>query len=79
MQSLYAFYQAEEQDLDKQEKFLLFSINQMKDLTALMLHLLVAIRNHAERYMEKSQNKLLATEKDRNPSLNPLFTIKQLP
>lgn len=68
MQSLYAFYQSDYQDLEKQEKFLRYSILQMKDLTALMLHLMVAVRNHAQNYLEKSQQKLLATEQDKNPS-----------
>lgn len=68
LQSLYAFYQSESQDLDKQEKFLLFSIHQMQELHALMLHVLVALRNHAEKYQEKSKNKFLATDTERNPS-----------
>ena len=68
LQSLYAFYQSESQDLEKQEKFLLFSIHQMQELHALMLHLLVALRNHAEKYQEKSKKKFLATDTERNPS-----------
>lgn len=70
LQSLYAFYQTESQELEKQEKFLLFSIHQMQELHALMLHLLVALRNHAENYQEKSKKKFLATDTERNPSRN---------
>ncbi len=70
LQSLYAFYQSESQDLDKQEKFLLFSIQQMQELNALMLHLLVALRNHADKFQEKSKKKFLATDTERNPSRN---------
>ena len=68
LQSIYAFHQSESQDLDKQEKFLLFSMNQMQELHALMLHLLVALKNHAEKYQEKSKKKFLATDIERNPS-----------
>jgi transcription antitermination protein NusB len=70
LQSLYAFYQTKEQDLDKQEKFLAYSISQMQDLHALMLHLMVAMRDHAKTYLEKSQKKFLATDSERNPSKN---------
>jgi len=70
LQSLYAFYQGEEQHLDKQEKFLNYSINQMLDLQALLLQLIVAIQQHAITYLERTQKKLLATEADRNPSKN---------
>jgi len=69
LQSLYAFYQSDVQDLDKQEKFLQFSINQMQDLNALMLHFMVALKNHAKNYLEKSQKKILATDSEKDPSL----------
>ncbi|MEZ4857179.1 MAG: transcription antitermination factor NusB [Flavobacteriaceae bacterium] len=68
LQSLYAYFQSHEQDLDKQEKFLHFSIAQMQDLQALMLHLLVALKEHANNYLEKSQKKHLATSLEKNPS-----------
>lgn len=70
LQSLYAMYQSDAPDLDKQEKFLLFSISQMQDLYAVMLQLLVAIRDHAESYQTRVQNKLLASEAEKNPSRN---------
>lgn len=68
LQSLYAFFQSDEQDLDKQEKFLHFSIAQMQDLQALMLQLMVALRNHADNFLQKSQKKHLATHIEKNPS-----------
>lgn len=70
LQSLYAFHQTKEEDLDKQEKFLTYSISQMQDLHALMLHLMVAMRDHAQSYLEKSQKKFLATDLEKNPSKN---------
>ncbi|MBX2828684.1 MAG: transcription antitermination factor NusB [Flavobacteriaceae bacterium] len=69
LQSLYAFYQSEDQDLDKQKKFLAYSISQMQDLNALLLQLMVAIRDHADAYLEKSRKKHLATSEEKNPSL----------
>jgi len=68
LQSLYAFYQSDEQDLDKQEKFLQFSINEILDLQAVMLQLMVAIRDQAEKFLEKSQNKYFASQVEKNPS-----------
>ncbi|MEZ4794209.1 MAG: hypothetical protein R2773_01825 [Flavobacteriaceae bacterium] len=68
LQSLYAYYHTDEHLLDKQEKFLQYSIGQIKDLHALLLELMVAIRDHARDYLEKSQKKHLATSDEKNPS-----------
>lgn len=68
LQSVYAFNQSEHPDLDKQEKFLFYSIDQMLDLYLLMLQLMVELRHHAEIYLLKSQKKHLATELEKNPS-----------
>jgi transcription antitermination protein NusB len=68
LQSVYAFNQSEHPDLEKQEKFLFYSIDQMLDLYLLLLQLLVEMRNHAENYLEISQKKHLATALEKNPS-----------
>jgi N utilization substance protein B len=68
LQSIYAFNQTDHSDLDKQEKFLWYSIDQMHDLYVLMLQLIVATRDHAETYLQKSQKKHLATDQEKNPS-----------
>jgi len=70
LQSTYAFNQSELQDLDKQEKFLLYSMNQMQDLYVLLLQLLVALRDHAESHAKISSQKHLATAEEKNPSRN---------
>lgn len=70
LQSIYAFTQGEQQDLEKQEKFLWYSISQMHELYVLMLQSMVAIRAHAERHISKHKLKHLATETDKNPSEN---------
>ena len=68
LQSVYAFFQSEHQDLDKQEKFLLYSIDQMQDLYVLLLQLLVEVKDHAEDFLQKSQKKHLATAEEKNPN-----------
>ncbi|MBW1297453.1 transcription antitermination factor NusB [Aquimarina litoralis] len=69
MQSLYAMEQTQSDNLDKEEKFLLFSIDQMYDLFLINLQLLVEIRKHAAEFLEKSQKKHLATSEEKNPNL----------
>lgn len=68
LQSIYAFTQGKQDDLEKQEKFLWYSINQMEELYVLMLQSMVALRDFAEERMARSQQKLLATETEKNPS-----------
>ena len=69
LQSIYAYNQRENPDIDVQEKFLKYSIEQMQDLYLLMLQLLVEMQEQASRFMTKSQQKYLATETEKNPSL----------
>lgn len=68
MQSLYAFEQTKNDNLNVEEKFLLKSIEGMYDLFLLNLSLFVEIKGFAENFMEKSQKKHLATAHDRNPN-----------
>lgn len=70
LQSLYAFENQENNDLKKQEKFLIESMTNMHDLYLLMLQLPIAIREQALSYMEKSKNKFLATSLEKSPSVN---------
>ncbi|MAZ27202.1 MAG: transcription antitermination factor NusB [Cytophagaceae bacterium] len=70
MQAIYALHQSEEQDTLKESKFLQLSINQMYDLYVILLDLIVEIHAHAQEHLEISQKKILATEEDKNPSLN---------
>ncbi|MAZ73013.1 MAG: transcription antitermination factor NusB [Flavobacteriaceae bacterium] len=68
LQSIYAYNQTQHADLDKQEKFLWYSIEQMHDLYVLLLQSMVALTTHAEDYLLKSQQKHLATALEKNPS-----------
>lgn len=76
MQSLYAFEQAERDNMSTEEKFLLKSMDGMYDLFLLNLSLFVEVKNRAEQLMEKAQQKHLPTEEDRNP--NRKFVDNQL-
>ncbi|NLN25792.1 MAG: transcription antitermination factor NusB [Bacteroidetes bacterium] len=70
MQSVYAYNQSINRELETQEKFLNYSIEQMSDLYSLLLRLIVSVRDQAQEYMERSSQKFLATETEKNPSLN---------
>lgn len=68
LQSIYAYNQCENPNIDSQEKFLHHSINEMQDLYLLMLQMLVALQEQAERFLNTSQKKHLATASEKNPS-----------
>ncbi len=68
MQSAYALLQSKSDNLQKEEKFLYKSIDKMFDLYALILRLLVEVRNMEKQHIEISQKKFLATTEELNPS-----------
>lgn len=68
MQSIYAMHQNDSDNLEKEEKFLFNSIENIRDLYLIMLSALVEIRNSEEDYIEKSSKKHLATAEERNPN-----------
>ena len=68
MKSLYAFNQSENDNLASEEKFLLKSMEEMYDLFVLQLSLLTEIKAHAETFLERSQQKHLATQEDKDPN-----------
>lgn len=68
LQSVYAYNQRENPNIDSQEKFLLHSIDQMQDLYLLMLQLLLALQQQADSFLTKSQQKHLATALEKDPS-----------
>ncbi len=68
MQSLYAMQQSVSDDITKEEKFLKHSIQKMYDLYVLNLQILIETRKLAEKKIELSKNKMLATEEDLNPN-----------
>lgn len=70
LQSLYAYYKSGDLELEKIEKSLFYHMEQMQDLYLLMIELLVETRDHAKEYLIRSQKKHLATDQEKNPSLN---------
>jgi N utilization substance protein B len=68
MQTLYSFKSVESDDLNKDQKFLLQSIDNMYNLYLLIMSLLIEVHKKAEIHLEKTQKKLLATQEDKNPN-----------
>lgn len=68
MQSIYAMHQNNSDNLEKEEKFLFYSIENIRELYLIMLSALVEIRNSEEDFIAKSSKKHLATIEERNPN-----------
>ncbi|NBL64327.1 transcription antitermination factor NusB [Flavobacterium sp. NST-5] len=68
MQSIYAMHQNNSDNLEKEEKFLLYSIENTQDLYLLMVSSLIEIQKREEDFIEKSSRKHLATAEERNPN-----------
>ena len=77
MQSIYAMHQNGSDNLDKQEKFLLASIENILELYLIMMSALIEIRKKEISFIEKSKLKHLATPEELNPNLkfinNPIL------
>jgi N utilization substance protein B len=68
MQTMYAFKGGESDDFSKDQKFLLFSIDNMYNLYLLILSLLMEVQKRAENDLQKKQKKHLATKEDKDPN-----------
>ena len=68
MQSIYAMHQNDSDNLEKEEKFLFQSIENIRDLYLIMVSALVELRNSEEDFLDKSSKKHLATALERNPN-----------
>ena len=69
MQSMYAFKGTEGDDFNKDEKFLMHSLDSMYDLYLANLALLIELFKKSKDHNEKLQKKLLRTDSDKNPNL----------
>lgn len=80
MQTIYAMHQHQSDVLDREEKFLYQSIENMQDLYLLLLSALVEIREKEEEYLDVASKKHLATKEERNPNRKFISNIvlKQL-
>ena len=68
MQSIYAMHQSSSDNLEKEEKFLLYSLENVQDLYLIMLSTLIEIKKTEEIFLEKSSKKHLVTPEERNPN-----------
>ncbi len=68
MQTIYSMHKHQSDDLIKQEKFLLQSIEKMKDLYLLMTSALIELRKKEVHLLELGSKKHLATAEDKNPN-----------
>ncbi|MFD2101160.1 transcription antitermination factor NusB [Flagellimonas iocasae] len=67
MQCIYALIQSKDDSLEKQEKFLRVSIENMYVLYLLVLSLLAELHQLANRHVNRTSKKYLATEEDNYP------------
>jgi N utilization substance protein B len=67
MQCIYALIQSKDDSLEKQEKFLKVSIENMYVLYLLVLSLLAELHQLANRHVNRTSKKYLATEEDHYP------------
>ena len=68
MQSIYAMHQNGSDNLEKEEKFLLYSIENIQDLYLIMLSSLIEICKKEEIFLQKSKEKHLATNEEKSPN-----------
>ena len=68
MQSIYAMHQKNSDELEKEEKFLLHSIDSIQDLYLIMLSSLTEIRKKEIVFLDTSSKKHLATPEERKPN-----------
>lgn len=68
MQSIYAMHQKNSDELEKEEKFLLHSIDNIQDLYLIMLSSFIEIRKKEVVFLETSSKKHLATPEEKNPN-----------
>lgn len=69
MQTLYSMHQNHSDNLEKEEKFLFQSIENVQDLYLVLVSTLVEMKNKEEAFIEISRNKHLATKEEKNPNL----------
>ena len=68
MQSIYAMHQNGSDSIEKEEKFLLYSIDNILDLYLTMLSSLIEIGKKEAIFIEKSSQKHITTSQERNPN-----------
>jgi N utilization substance protein B len=68
MQSIYALHQSQSGDLEKEEKFLFYSLENIQDLYLVMISTLIELKKTEKVFLHKSSLKHLVTSEERNPN-----------
>lgn len=68
MQSIYAVHQHKSDDLNREEKFLFYSIEAIQELYLLLFSALIELRSKEENYLNLASKKHLATIEEKNPN-----------
>jgi N utilization substance protein B len=68
MQSIYALHQSQSGDLEKEEKFLFYSLESIQDLYLVMISSLIELKKMEEVFLHKSSKKHLVTTEERYPN-----------
>lgn len=68
MQSIYAMHQKNSDDIEKEEKFLYNSIDNILDLYLVMISALIEIQKKEVEFLATSSKKHLATAEEKNPN-----------
>ena len=69
MQTIYAMHQKGSDSLEKEEKFLIASLENLMELYLIMMSTLLELANKESDFIEISRKKHLATPEERNPNL----------
>ncbi|MAU72152.1 MAG: transcription antitermination factor NusB [Pseudozobellia sp.] len=78
MQCIYALTQSKDDSLEKQEKFLRYSIDSMYTLYLLILSLMIELHQRASEQLQLSSKKYLATSDDKYPDQEKLINNRLL-
>lgn len=69
MQTIYAMHQKGSDSIEKEEKFLISSLENLMELYLIMMSTLLELANKEAEFIEISRKKHLATPEERNPNL----------
>lgn len=68
MQTLYSMHQNHSDNIEKEEKFLFQSIENVQDLYLIMVSTMIEMRKKEQEFLEISSKKHLATKEEKNPN-----------
>lgn len=74
MQTMYAFKGSESDDFSKDQKFLLFSIDNMYNLYLLLMSLLIEVQKRTESDLQKKQKSILLLKRIKTQTESLLTT-----